>query len=464
MTERKERLEDAKKFRREDINDKLLKGFIAFGITGLLILIIAAVVVSAVLGKDTVKKSKGEYTYIIGDEASFEAYSDSVRNEMIYVSMNSVSELCDLTLSGNTENDLRFYAPNGTWISFAPSSSNAVINGYGIDMPAPAYVNGTTCHVPLEFLEYIFGGISVAVDESENTVTIKRLEYDDSTPLEPHYQDVMFTLKANSSLSSIDENKYFAGQPLFVFKNDLSKYESCMNPTDDQRDAFLILLNKDNPIGSAFEPVDIVAIPDQLIMPNKRGEVELELNATALGALEAMLLEMHSSGFDNVFVTSAYRSYTYQSALYNTYIEREMKDLSSDAYAVLGEAYIKEKYIDKGLSGLDREDAVIVVNSYSAIPGYSEHHTGLCVDLMATDMQYLTNEFAEKEVYEWLCANAWKFGFVLRYPEDKVDVTEYSYESWHWRFVGRSHALAMLRSGMCFEEYLQTLPPTSAEG
>ena len=135
-----------------------------------------------------------------------------------------------------------------------------------------------------------------------------------------------------------------------------------------------------------------------------------------------------------------------------------MEGISSDALGFFGSEYIKTNYTDKGINKLSYEDAVKVVNSYSAIPGYSEHHTGLCVDFITNDMAGdLTNAFAEKEVFDWLCANAWKFGFVLRYPEDKVDVTEYSYESWHWRFVGRHHALAMLRSGQCFEEYLAAL-------
>jgi LAS superfamily LD-carboxypeptidase LdcB len=330
-------------------------------------------------------------------------------------------------------------------------------------MPAPAYINGTVCNVPLECLSRVMGGIEISIDEQSNTVSVKRLEYSDSTPLEPHYLDVVFTLKINASLDSIDENKYFAGQPLFTFQNDLSEYESCMNPTGELRDAFLMLLNKENPIDSSFEPSSIIDLPEGLVVPSKRGSVTLELDATAAKALEAMLLEMHSAGFDNVFVTSAYRGYSYQSALYNTYIEREMKTISSDAYSVLGKDYIEEFYTSQGITKLTREDAVKVVNSYSAIPGYSEHHTGLCVDLISTDMSDLTNVFAEKEVFSWLCANAWKFGFVLRYPEDKVDITGYSYESWHWRFVGRTHALSMLSSGKCLEEYLSSLPHTAAE-
>lgn len=435
LTERRERLEDARKFRREDVRDKLRKGFFAFGITLLLIIIATTVIVSVALNRDKVKKNKGEFIYTIGTKETELAYADAVLDGTVYISMNSLSELCSLTLSGNTENDLRFYTEGGDWISFAPNSSTATINGYGMTMPAPARIRDTECSVPVEFLDTVLGGVTVSVDTKENTVSVKRIEYSDSTPLEPHYTPVSFMLKTGDALTSLDENKYFAGQPLFSFHNDLTEYESCMNPEGEYRDAFLLLLNKENPIDSEFDPVNIVNIPDKWVSPAKRGDVTLELNGTASKALEAMLMEMHAEGFTKIFVTSAYRSYSYQSGLYNTYIQNEMKADPSLSY----------------------EEAKAIVETYSAIPGYSEHHTGLCVDLISSDMIELTNDFADKEAYDWLLANAWKFGFILRYPEDKVGVTGYSYESWHWRFVGRTHALAMLRSGMCFEEYLASM-------
>ena len=133
------------------------------------------------------------------------------------------------------------------------------------------------------------------------------------------------------------------------------------------------------------------------------------------------------------------QGYGYQSRIYNGYIDSEMAknpDLSYD-------------------------EAKAIVDTYSAEPGHSEHQTGLCVDLMTTDMLELTNVFADKDIYDWLRANAWKFGFILRFPEDKVDITGYSYESWHWRFVGREHALEMIRTGECLEEYLERINKTA---
>lgn len=454
LEERRERLEDARKFQKEDVNLKLRVGAIAFIAVVLIVVLIVTTVISCSLGTQKVKKNKGEYVYNIGTKTSNVAYADSIRSDMIYISMNSIAELCEMTMTGSTSSGLRFTAKNGDWISFSPDSSVAKINGYGISMPAPAHIKDTSCSVPLEFLDFVLGGVEISVDLENNTITVSRTEYSDSTKLEPHYVDVTLQLKSDSILAPLDENKYFADQPLFTFKNDLTAYEKYMNPQGESKKDFLILLNKENPCGPDFKPSDITVIPQKWVVPSK--DIELDLNKTATMALEAMLIEMRSEGFSDVYVTSAYRAYSYQEYLYyQRYIPYEMSTLSADAYAVLGEVYIKTNYIDKGLTGLSEEDAIKVVNSYSAVPGYSEHHTGLCVDLITTDMSDLTNAFAEKEVYDWLRANAWKFGFILRYPEDKIDITGYSYESWHWRFVGRDVALEMLRTGECFEEYLE---------
>ena len=107
-------------------------------------------------------------------------------------------------------------------------------------------------------------------------------------------------------MSALDENKYFAGKPLFDFKVDLSDYEAYMNPDDDY---FLLLINKETHIDSEFDPRDIAEIPSKWVNPAK-SYITLELNSTAMKALEAMLLEMRAEGFTNVYITSAYRSYT----------------------------------------------------------------------------------------------------------------------------------------------------------
>lgn len=428
LEERRERLEDARKFQKEDVNQKLRVGAICFVASVLLISILVSVVVCSALSTDKVKKNKGEYIYNIGNSTSNVAYADSIHDDLLYISMNSIAELCEMTMSGSTSQGLRFTTKGGDWISFSPDSNEAKINGYGIRMPSPAYIKDTSCSVPLDFLKFVLSGIDVEVNYEENTITVTRQEHSDSTHLEPHYLDVSIALKTDSILFPLDENKYFEGQPLFSFKNDLSAYEPYMNPTNKQD--FLMLLNKENTIDSDFEPSDLIYV-------DKDVPKAYWLDATAAKALEALVKEMHTEGFSDVYVTSGYRSYIYQNALYNTYIDNEMaKD-----------------------PGLTYEEAEKIVQGYSAIPGQSEHHTGLCIDFMSSSMSELDETFADNEAYDWLLANAWKFGFILRYPKDKTDITRYDYEPWHWRFVGRETALEILRSGECFEEYLERTQP-----
>ncbi len=105
-----------------------------------------------------------------------------------------------------------------------------------------------------------------------------------------------------------------------------------------------------------------------------------------------------------------------------------------------------EGYLSEGYSV---EDATAEAMLWVAVPGTSEHQTGLAVDINADGVHS-----AGYEVYEWLAENAWQYGFILRYPEGKEDITATDYEPWHYRYVGRENAKAIYESGLCLEEYL----------
>jgi len=99
--------------------------------------------------------------------------------------------------------------------------------------------------------------------------------------------------------------------------------------------------------------------------------------------------------------------------------------------------------------GLPLEDAKREAETWVAIPGTSEHQLGIAGDINA-DSAHSTTE----NVYNWLERNAWKYGFILRYPAGKLDVTGCSHEPWHYRYVGEEAAGEMHREGLCLEEYL----------
>ena len=223
----------------------------------------------------------------------------------------------------------------------------------------------------------------------------------------------------------------------YVYKIDVSACAEALDTTDEK---YLILANKSCVIGDDYVPENLKQLDTKMTMNGK----EIYLVENAAIAAVALIKELRARGYDKVYITSAYRSYDYQMSLYHTYFNKEKA-----ANPSLSDAQIREKVL-----------------SYSAYPGTSEHQTGLCMDLfISPGMLELENYgregtypddigFAETAEYMWLKNNAHKFGFILRYPEDKVDVTGYAYESWHYRFVGIDAATEIYNAGITLEEYL----------
>lgn len=102
--------------------------------------------------------------------------------------------------------------------------------------------------------------------------------------------------------------------------------------------------------------------------------------------------------------------------------------------------------------GYTKKTARELAEKWVALPGTSEHQLGLAVDINA-DTDYTPSD----EVYGWLALNAYKYGFIQRYPEDKTEITGIIYEPWHYRYVGEEAAREIKENGMCLEEYIESL-------
>ena len=112
-----------------------------------------------------------------------------------------------------------------------------------------------------------------------------------------------------------------------------------------------------------------------------------------------------------------------------------------------------QEYIDAGNS---EKAARELTEKWVAVPGTSEHQLGISVDINA-DVSKSTSE----DVYKWLAENAYQYGFILRYPQGKEDITGTAYEPWHYRYVGLEAAKEIYEHGICLEEYVQTDLPAS---
>ena len=190
----------------------------------------------------------------------------------------------------------------------------------------------------------------------------------------------------------------------------------------EERIGFAMELSNTAPAdgGHVIETIGGITYVDGILIANKTYSLPRDyapggLTAECQAALDAMCAGAGQEGII-LYPISTYRSYDYQEGLYNRYVERD------------------------GKAEADR---------YSARPGHSEHQSGLAIDL--NSLEYA---FADTPEGKWIAAHCHEYGFILRYPEGKEDVTGYRYEPWHVRYLGVETAAAVAASGLTLEEYL----------
>lgn len=208
---------------------------------------------------------------------------------------------------------------------------------------------------------------------------------------------------------------------------DNQKNTTAVQPTPQQYSltdptSIWIIANKTHPLPKGYVPTDL-SQPMVTVNSQKKGE-ENTIRGTIQPSLKAMF---DAAKIDNVslFMASGFRSEALQATYYNNYVARD------------GEA---------------------AANRYSAKPGTSEHQTGLALDISATSRTcYLDQCFATMPEGKWLANNAYKYGFVLRYPEGKEAETGYVFEPWHYRYVGPELAKIIHESGETLEKHFGLL-------
>ena len=177
-------------------------------------------------------------------------------------------------------------------------------------------------------------------------------------------------------------------------------------------------LNTNYLLVNKFNYLDNNYIPENLeLLDNSYAKSGIYLVKEAKDNIERLISDAKNDGM-NIRVISAYRSYSYQENLYNNYV---------------------------------KNDGVENADTYSARPGYSEHQTGLVVDVTRAFDDF--NNFENTNEYSWMLENAHNYGFILRYPKDKEDITTYSFEAWHYRYVGVELAQKIKASNLTFDEY-----------
>ncbi len=195
------------------------------------------------------------------------------------------------------------------------------------------------------------------------------------------------------------------GDGVMTFYKNIKRIE---NPED-----ILVLVNKNNKLDSTYIPKDLEKISIHYAHEEKY------LRKEAKEAFEKMSEEATKQGY-HVVAVSTYRNYEYQANLYKNYVEK------------------------KGTEYAD---------SCSARKGHSEHQTGLAVDVEGENKDY--DLFENTKEFDWMNKNAHLYGFILRYPQNKTNITGFKFEPWHYRYVGKEIAKKIYEKKITLEEYLK---------
>ncbi len=175
----------------------------------------------------------------------------------------------------------------------------------------------------------------------------------------------------------------------------------------------LVLVNKNNKLPSSFIPNNLINIDQTYANDNKLVREEAKTNFEKL-CFDAKKLNYY------IVAISAFRDFEYQNELYNYYVES---------------------------LGQDHADLS------SARPGHSEHQTGLAIDVMGSNKDY--DNFDKSIEFDWMKNNAHLYGFILRYPKGKENITGFKYEPWHYRYVGKKVATIIYHENLTLEEYIK---------
>jgi D-alanyl-D-alanine carboxypeptidase len=188
-------------------------------------------------------------------------------------------------------------------------------------------------------------------------------------------------------------------------------------------DAITVLVNKQNKLPDSYTPKDLVYTKIPFIVPEKSERIEMRQEAA--DAIEKLFQGAEEQGI-HLLGVSAYRSHLSQIALFNSYVKRD--------------GYEKAR-------------------TYSALPGTSEHETGLSIDVTEGDGKCSASAcFGFTKEAKWLQENAAEYGFIIRYPKGKEAITGYTYEPWHLRYVGKVMAKSIVDRGITLEEYYGVVP------
>lgn len=224
-----------------------------------------------------------------------------------------------------------------------------------------------------------------------------------------------------SAVNSADDNNESASEPTEASTD--SSYNTVSIKNTEIYRGPLILVNSEHAFESAKD-AKIKALFDEKTDSYSVSGMDISLQEEAIEPLNNMLDAFaRDTGHSDILIVAGFRTLEQQQALYDA----------------------------------DLEKTGLTTSTLVAIPGHSEHETGYALDFSLFFSDGTSGEYDGTGDYDWIDKNCADYGYILRYPADKTEITGIQHESWHYRYVGKPHAYYIMQSGMCYEEYIEKL-------
>lgn len=265
----------------------------------------------------------------------------------------------------------------------------------------------------------------VAFFISLNSYTVTYQEHSSDNELKESNYSKEIALEENIKLEELKPTK----NTLTTYTNTSSyawwSYPSNIKDATRSGDDLLVLVNKEYQLPSTYIPPDLVSICPTVTNIRCVNNSNFLIRAILINDLQDLVNNAVNDAID-LSVRSAYRSYSVQIGTYNHWLS-----------------------VNGG--------SVAAADRISARAGHSEHQLGTVIDFSTNEIRDgLGGTFASTRASKWLADNAYKYGFVISFPQGYENITGYSYESWHYRYIGREYAQEMINSGMILAQYLRS--------
>ncbi len=250
--------------------------------------------------------------------------------------------------------------------------------------------------------------------------------------LDNEYIDTLINKEKDDYLLTIIQEKYFLKRNITRYLEYHEKYENT-NPS-----LVIALVNTNNDYKYYEHDIDTDTSKEELLLVNKYYHLT-----------EDYVPE------DLVKVSNKYyygENHQVREKLYNAFINMWNAAYKEDIYLIMNSTYREYSEQLNVYKDYERSIGSIEADKIAARAGYSEHQTGLAIDVFSTKYT-TTSNFKDSDAYLWLKKNAYKYGFIERYPEDKENITGFQAEAWHWRYVGVEVATYIQENKITFDEY-----------